>query len=105
MFNALSRMGGTGDSAPSPPALPQAGAAYSGAPGWGQQRRTWRRHPVVSTSRALEPGGTMFGNRNVGSRTARRHSFSVLGPEVKVTGDDEAEIGNASGRRSLSQHV
>src|SRR3546814_11151809 len=43
MFNALSRMGGTGDSAPSPPALPQAGAAYTGAPGWGQQRRTWRR--------------------------------------------------------------
>src|SRR3546814_14154343 len=40
MFNALSRMGGTGDSAPSPPALPQAGAAYTGAPGWGQQRRT-----------------------------------------------------------------
>src|SRR3546814_18888791 len=43
MFNALSRMGGTGDSAPSPPPLPQAAAAYPCAPGSGQQRRTWRR--------------------------------------------------------------
>src|SRR3546814_19430721 len=43
MFNALSRMGGTGDSAPSPPALPHAGAPYTGAPGCGQLRRPWRR--------------------------------------------------------------
>src|SRR3546814_2346077 len=33
----------------------------------------------------------MFGNRNVGSTTAKRNGFSVLGPEVTVTGDIEAD--------------
>src|SRR3546814_14194463 len=79
MFNALSRMGGTGDSAPSPPALQPAGAAYTGAPCWGRQRRTWVRPPcptllppplgctpltrVFPTSPAFEPGGPLVGQR------------------------------------------
>src|SRR3546814_4335780 len=33
----------------------------------------------------------MFGNRNVGSTTAKRNGLSVLGPEVTVTGDIEAD--------------
>src|SRR3546814_9627585 len=33
----------------------------------------------------------MFGNRNVGSTTAKRNGFSVLRPEVTVTGDIEAD--------------
>src|SRR3546814_12896094 len=33
----------------------------------------------------------MFGNRYVGSTTAKRNGFSVLGPEVTVTGDIEAD--------------